>query len=219
MTLKRFSDRDFDAEWRSSFWDYMRRPGHCPNYGVLASYLWSQRVESVLDVGCGDGTMAEFLPFVRRYHGCDISPTSIDRAREKFPSDTHRFCVADLETFPETLDPSERYDCLLFKDSLYLFEHGKTDRILSTYLSHLEPSGVVALSVHEPHESISASMTHLNGRLARDEDPSLSPGVVYPHMDSLFALLSASFTLEAAHSTVNWHTGRYPLRHFFLWKR
>lgn len=66
---------------------------------------------SVLDVGCGVGDLFGYLDDVRsakpRYHGVDISPGMVARAREKYPNG--RFEVANILDWR----PEPRFDLVV----------------------------------------------------------------------------------------------------------
>lgn len=76
--------------------------------------LVPEGVESLLDVGCGDGA---FLDAVRahrpavRLRGIETEGAPARRARDRGLDVTHG-------AFPDDLDPSERFDCMVFNDVL-----------------------------------------------------------------------------------------------------
>ena len=73
----------------------------------------------ILDVGCGEGPLLEPLRQlgVGRYLGIDVAETVIERAQKLADRNT-RFLAADAESY--TTD--ERFDAIVFNESLYYFE-------------------------------------------------------------------------------------------------
>ena len=81
-------------------------------YYRLLVGIYRERVPegaSVLEIGCGTGTLLNALRPSRGL-GVDISPAMVEIAAAKFPS--LRFRVADAEAF----DPGERFDYVIVPD-------------------------------------------------------------------------------------------------------
>lgn len=62
---------------------------------LLHEYIRPQPGDRILDVGCGTGTILEFLPRDIAYLGLDLSPEYIAAAERKF-GDRARFRVGDV---------------------------------------------------------------------------------------------------------------------------
>lgn len=85
-TSQSSSAETWDSQYRAGRWDYLASLEQAPRYAVLAA--WSRRLcssPSILDVGCGEALLLEFLhrggDFL--YYGIDFAPTAIERARKR----------------------------------------------------------------------------------------------------------------------------------------
>jgi ubiquinone/menaquinone biosynthesis C-methylase UbiE len=107
----------------------------------------------VLDLGCGNGSMAEYVSDVTGAHitGIDFSPTAIRQAQARTQGKEHRlaFQVGDISALPF---PSDSFDCIISVDTLYF---GEIDELLSQLRDVLSPSGqIVAYFTHAAHPGI-----------------------------------------------------------------
>ena len=87
---------------------------------LLADYLKTHSHQKVLDLGCGNGRITEYLASFSGagFHGIDISEEAIREARERTRAhaDRLRFSIANLNH----LDlPPRSYDLILSIDTLY----------------------------------------------------------------------------------------------------
>jgi SAM-dependent methyltransferase len=104
---------------------------------------WAQG-GSILDLGCGTGNTASELAAdaYRDYTGVDISGIAIDKARKRTAENGRAsksgFFKADVSSFV----PSQHYDVILFRESLYYFPPGKIRSVLSRYSKFVRPGGV-----------------------------------------------------------------------------
>ena len=101
--------------------------------------------QSVLDIGCGDGRIAEYISDQSGAHvtGLDLIPGCIARACQRTEAKRDRldFVAGDIGTL-ETLFPAARYDCLISIDSLYFTDLVDTVRQMKTLLL---PGGSMAI--------------------------------------------------------------------------
>jgi len=83
-------------------------------YRKLLAHYYRQMIPqdaSVLEVGCGDGSLLEMLPG-REKAGIDLSPAQIERARRRLPE-------ATLEAVSgEEFQPHRTYDIIILSDTL-----------------------------------------------------------------------------------------------------
>ena len=101
-------------------------------------------VRNVLDLGCGDGRLAEFVPAETRIFGVDGSPGRIAAAVAKWPR--HRWHVADLyDPLPVGEGPADQWPLICLFEVL---EHLASPlSVLSAAIGALKPSGRVIGSV------------------------------------------------------------------------
>jgi SAM-dependent methyltransferase len=96
--------------------------------------------ECALVVGCGLGEDAEAL---RRHGfevtGFDVSPTAVERCRERFTADGVRFRVVDLFDAPE--DWSRAFDLVLESYTLQALPHSERRRAVDPIADFVAPGG------------------------------------------------------------------------------
>jgi SAM-dependent methyltransferase len=115
-------------------------PGDCV-YQHLEQYA---RGGSILDLGCGSGNTGNELNrgTYRRYVGVDISDVALDKARirsrENHRAETNSYVQADIFDYV----PAQKFDVILFRDSIYYIPHGKVPRLLDRYSHYLNEGGV-----------------------------------------------------------------------------
>ena len=104
---------------------------------------------SILDLGCGSGNTANELAFGAycSYLGADISEAALDKARrrseENGRADKNRFVHADFLEYV----PSQQFDVILFRESMYLVPLGKVKATLDRYSKHLKEAGVFIVRI------------------------------------------------------------------------
>lgn len=111
----------------------------------LEKLLSLSKVQSVLDLGCGQGILERQLPSSCRYVGLDASSSLIKSAQTQSKSPFHQFIQADLSK-PYRL--YESFDIAIFLLSLQNIPHA--DIALETAAKALTPSGKIALVLNHP---------------------------------------------------------------------
>jgi SAM-dependent methyltransferase len=106
---------DYDEGWDR--WDDMKRFGPMSQHTrrLIWSLIGNLKFDSVLDVGCGQGSPLEQVAHLRpgvELAGVDFSPRAVELARERMPAAT--FTVLDLTK--EALD--KKYDLIICTDVL-----------------------------------------------------------------------------------------------------
>jgi SAM-dependent methyltransferase len=113
----------WEEQYRQGGWDFMRRFDELARYSVIAGYLHHlQPGGSVLDVGSGEGLLADHLrPFgYSRYLGVDLSEAAIRQAASRTDAATS-FAAADAESYIPPDIPLERWDAIVFNECVYYF--------------------------------------------------------------------------------------------------
>jgi 2-polyprenyl-3-methyl-5-hydroxy-6-metoxy-1,4-benzoquinol methylase len=134
---------NWNREFASGHWDGLASLGESPRYGIIAAYC--QRFVgggAILDVGCGQGLLAQMLPASKRYFGVDVSDAAIRIAANHGDSRTN-FQQADAETFVS----DDKFDVIVFNECLFYFL--RPQDLLRRYESMLVPGGVFVVSMYE----------------------------------------------------------------------
>ena len=111
-----------------------------------AYHSWLVRIAAeqrgdVLDIGCGDGLLAQRLaPVSRSVTGIDPDPAAIDRARARLVS--HRDVAVSLQAFDEYQPGPRRFDLITFVASLH---HMDLFASLGKARGLLTPTGEIAV--------------------------------------------------------------------------
>jgi SAM-dependent methyltransferase len=139
--------RLWDAEYASGRWRCLESmPGDCV-YSVVERYA---RGGSVLDLGCGPGTTGSELNAASysQYIGVDISDVAIEKAKRRAEScrrtDKNRYLQGDIVTF----EPDQKFDLILFGDSLYYVSWAHIQSMLNRYASYLNAGGVFVARIY-----------------------------------------------------------------------
>ncbi len=98
---------------------------------------------SVLDVGCGNGKIAEYISDLTgaKVTGIDYIPEAIETARKRTTSISHRlnFQIGDIEN---PVEGGESFDLVLSIDSMYFSD---ADILLTAWKKLLKPEGQMAI--------------------------------------------------------------------------
>ena len=91
--------------------------------GVLIQLYASNLNATILEIGCGEGAVTDFLtPIQKRgYIGVDISKEAIAIAKSKRMEGGMRFVVSAAHRF----QPQNKFDVIVFSEVLYYTEYEK----------------------------------------------------------------------------------------------
>lgn len=121
--------------------------------GFVNAFVRQNAVESMLDLGCGDGRQAALLD-VPDYVGIDVSPTTIARCRTRFAGDPRRrFQQADAPLHPAEL--------ALSMDILF---HLVEDAVFDAYLDRLFGSATRYVLVYASNVDLAWPAAHVRHR-------------------------------------------------------
>ena len=120
-------------------------------------------ISKILDVGCGPGTLSDYLRGHQRrvYEGIDLSSQAIETARKLRadssvvglihtgvrPMHADQFQQADCTEWTPPMDKHgkpRRYGTIVFNEMLYYVDHKK---VLERYQKFLTPEGIIVISV------------------------------------------------------------------------
>jgi 2-polyprenyl-6-hydroxyphenyl methylase/3-demethylubiquinone-9 3-methyltransferase len=134
----------WDGFYENGSFDFLYSQEELSHYMVILGYIrYFVEKPAILDVGCGEGRLTDLLcrQDYKHYHGIDISPIAIQRARKKKPPEA-RFTVADFQTW----NPDRPYDLIIFCESLYYVP--QPGEVVWRYASYLKKKGYFIISVY-----------------------------------------------------------------------
>jgi SAM-dependent methyltransferase len=133
-----------DEYYRNGGFDFLYSLEELSHYMVILGYIrFFVRQPAILDVGCGEGRLADLLDRrdYKDYHGIDISPIAIQRAqKKKLPK--MRFTATDFQTW----DPDGSYDLIIFCESLYYVQQPLM--VIRRYAPFLKKGGYIIISIY-----------------------------------------------------------------------
>jgi SAM-dependent methyltransferase len=130
----------WDKEYSGDKWVFADNTiGDCV-YPHLEKHV---RNGSLLDLGCGTNTANELAASAyQRYVGVDISDSCLSRAahrtREIGRAEKNSFVQGDFINYV----PKEKFDAILFRESMYHVPFGKIEPMLERYANYLRGGGV-----------------------------------------------------------------------------
>jgi 2-polyprenyl-3-methyl-5-hydroxy-6-metoxy-1,4-benzoquinol methylase len=139
---------NWDETYRRGQWDYLDGVGEIPRYAVSAGYIHKLLTHGhVLDAGGGEAILSQYLDLDRfRYTGFDISPTAVERARNRLRRGT--VFVSSIDAF--AAPPGVRYAAVVFSESLQHTEMPLES--LDRYRDFLTPEGIIVVSLFKPDD-------------------------------------------------------------------
>ncbi|KAJ1420464.1 S-adenosyl-L-methionine-dependent methyltransferase [Ochromonadaceae sp. CCMP2298] len=146
------SEAKWNKEWKSGAWTYMdtvavERARVAVISGVLIP-MFGNANASVLDIGCGEGPIADFLtPHEKsKYVGVDISKEAIGAAK-RARGPPLKFVHAAAHEFV----PNHKFDVVVFSEVLYYVEY---EKVLKQYEGYLNPGGVIIISIFHQSDAL-----------------------------------------------------------------
>ena len=141
------SSANWEKEFSGGNWDYLGKiPVERARNSVICGVFALQHAPSgkILDVGCGEGVLSDYLNEEQKKHymGIDLSHEAIKIAKKK--RETLSFMQADASAFVPT--PGQTYDIIVFNEMLYYMNHKE---ILEKYSTpaYLSAGGIIVISV------------------------------------------------------------------------
>ena len=137
---------------------------------MVAEYIQLSETESILDVGCGYGDLAMYVP-ATRYVGVDMNARYIEHAQRHRP-DHAEFMLGDLGALSD--QGLGQFDCAAAIGVLHHMDDETVGRMMKTVSELVKPSGrfVCAEPAWEPDQRTTARVLAAldRGRFVRDAD-------------------------------------------------
>jgi len=120
---------------------------------VLNRFVRGNRIETVIEFGCGDGTQLSLAQYPA-YHGIDVSQAAIERCRARFSGDASKgFGPPGSQTPP--------YDLALSLDVIY---HLVEDKVFDAYMRDLFAAARRFVIVYSSNDAIAVPEPHIRHR-------------------------------------------------------
>lgn len=137
----------WDEEYSAGGLDYSEDTRGDAVYPILAAHAAGG---SILDLGCGHGNTGSELPAecYAIYTGVDVSDVAIQRARARTLANGRRDKNSYLQGDILGYVPTQPYDVILFRESLYYFPRGRIVRLIDRLGRALKPRGVFIVTFY-----------------------------------------------------------------------
>ncbi len=145
--------RQWDETYQRGEWNFLNGMGEAPRNALVSGLIHRLVGQgSVLDVGCGEGPLLDFLDLSRiRYSGLDLSPTAIAAASARSRGhDVELFAISMLDFEPAD---GQGYDLIVFNESLYHVP-GPVE-LFNRYTGFLKPGGFMLISHFQTYGPVS----------------------------------------------------------------
>lgn len=146
------SESKWNKEWKSGAWTYMEtvavERSRIAVIGGVFVPMYANSNASVLDIGCGEGSISDFLTAQQKhkYVGVDLAKEAIIAAK-KARGPPLKFVHAPAHQFT----PQHKFDAVVFSDVLYYVEH---EKVLKQYEGYLNPKGIIIISIFHQTEKL-----------------------------------------------------------------
>ncbi len=134
--------RTWETQFESGHWRFLETIEESARYGVVAAYITHLFDRpAVLDAGCGEGRLLDFLSRGwRRYVGVDISTAAVAHAAARTAAEID-VQVGDVELW----EPDGEFDAIVFNECLYYVRDPGV--VVGRYAHHLRDGGVFVVSM------------------------------------------------------------------------
>jgi 2-polyprenyl-3-methyl-5-hydroxy-6-metoxy-1,4-benzoquinol methylase len=161
----------WDKEYSGHKWDFA---DHTENDCVYLHLEKHAANGSILDLGCGTGNTSNELArdAYQKYLGVDISEVCLSKARAR--SQENGRAAKNQFVFGEILlfSTPQKFDVILFRESLYHVPMGKIVSTLNRYSKNLRENGVIIVRIYtsDPNGTPKPRPTAMIGIIEREFD-------------------------------------------------
>ena len=138
----------------------------------VAKYLKTNKVKTILDVGCGTGDFAVCTPKDAQYTGIDISKKYLDYASQKYGSKNKKFLYQDVTDV--SFYKKQKYDAVLFVSMLHHLSDKELEIMLPVIKKITKGVVIIADIIPNPPGMIRKTLVKLDqGKYVRPEESKL----------------------------------------------
>lgn len=139
----------WNYKYKKGKWDFMGNEEL--RYNTIVNYINQQQIPNakILDLGCGYGSLLDYLPPTSYSHftGIDLASAAIQRAKNKnYPN--AEFQTADIHTYK----PQQQYDFIIFNEVLYYLDNQL--QIVEKYAHYFNKPGYYVFSFYGIREDL-----------------------------------------------------------------
>ncbi|HYC62740.1 MAG TPA: class I SAM-dependent methyltransferase [Thermoanaerobaculia bacterium] len=118
----------------------------------VEEFLQPSSAMRILDIGCGTGSLLEYLPTGVDYVGFDLNPHYIDAAREHHGNRGRFFCARVGDASAEAAIRTDRFDLIVAKGILHHLNDEDAHHLLHSARRLMQRDGVFVSSDNVFHE-------------------------------------------------------------------
>lgn len=147
----RMKRRLWNKEFANGRWDFIENTRGDLIYEYVEKYCQNG---NILDLGCGSGNTGCELNANKYtdYTGVDISDVAIEKANRRsvvnHRDKKNHYQQSDITTYT----PSQKYNVILFRESIYYIPLLKIKSVLDHYSRFLKPDGVFVVRWHDQRQ-------------------------------------------------------------------
>lgn len=137
---------NWDNSWKAGNWSYLdTTPVERARTAIISSVLIpmnSSPNASILDVGCGEGAISDFLSPQQkaRYVGIDLSQEAIRLAQVK-----RGYPMTFVQVAASKYEPAQPFDVIIFSEVLDYVSMLR--RFIARYIGFLRPGGIIIIAL------------------------------------------------------------------------
>jgi ubiquinone/menaquinone biosynthesis C-methylase UbiE len=145
--INRYFPEEF-YEKKGLYWTFIEKK----RFVQISKFLKESNITKILDVGCGDGVLSEFIKKRNNYIGMDISKSLIKRAKKRYKG--FNFMVADAANIPFK---NNTFDIVVCSEVL---EHTLSPKkIIKELWRVLKENGMAIISI--PNEPLQIKLRYI----------------------------------------------------------
>lgn len=133
----------WDRQFRSGEWQHLNDINQIGGLSLIMGYCQFLAPASILDVGCGSGSLTKNLRVLdyQYYLGIDISSEAVSQATQSYSDNRTKFAVAEATDFV----PERTFDTIIFNQCAYYFDDPR--QTILRYTEFLTPPGRIIVSM------------------------------------------------------------------------
>ncbi len=143
------SKLQWNQEYSNGKWDCLKKYWECQRYSIVSQMIYDlENVQSVLDLGCGEGILAQFLKENLIYRGFDISEKAVSKS---LSGKNHKITLGNIDDISYIIEillaeNTPSFDVIILNEVFYHIENRAA--LLNAIKNLLSPNGRIIVSMH-----------------------------------------------------------------------